>query len=79
MFRILWHILKIFYYSTSTLPVPRTILGHYQGWTNLLLRARIFGRASKIDQARRKMGAQNESQCACLIEKYLETFLFFVT
>ena len=42
-----------------------------QGWTNLPLRARFLA-----TQLYLKMGAQNQSQCARLIEKQLEIVIF---
>ena len=29
-------------------------------------------------RARKKIGAQNQSQCACLVEKQLEAFIFIL-
>ena len=49
------------------------IINPFQGWTNLSLRAILFPRP--IGHAR-KTGAQNQSQCARLIEKQLETIIF---
>ena len=42
-----------------------------QGWSNLLLRARVFGHAKKTD-------AQNQAQCARLIEKQLKAVFFLL-